>query len=399
VLVAATAAARPWRVQTIGAAGTSFSHAVDVLPNGRTAVLLQRGEGNSNRLELRVGGRVRVLDRGAGGGFGNADIQHDARGRLVVTWGRVLQAPRAFVWTEAAGRTEISGSSAAVSLAVAANGRAAIAYSSPGGAFVVRRSSGGRFGSAEPVAAAGSQPGRPGIDVTSRGRVVVAWSVDRRVLARSANGPAAFGPAEIVQLRAPAAGTTLVAGDPEVALTSDDRAVVAVSSNEVRTDTVDVVDRRIEAFEWKRTAQHPSAAATLSRGAKAGAADLVASGQAAVIAWTQRPKGAPRSLWAARWTRKGLQRPNVYDTRALGSPVLLTAAPRGGIDAFYRAGGRRWFTVRLAATGLYRGTSTVTPPGAEVEQIDVAAAGGNTAAAWTIGRRSRSLVQVARPGR
>jgi hypothetical protein len=179
-------------------------------------------------------------------------------------------------------------------------------------------------------------------------------------------------------------------------LTNDGRAVVAVSSIELRSDRVSVADRRVEAFEWKSSAPHPSAAATLSRGAAAGGADVIARGKAAVIAWTQRPKGAPRALWATRWTGKGLQRPNVYDTRALGSPVLLTAAPRGAVDTFYRAAGNRWFTVRLSAAGLYRGTTTVTPPGEEIDEIDVASAGSHAAASWTLGGRI-ARVQLGRP--
>jgi hypothetical protein len=114
-----------------------------------------------------------------------------------------------------------------------------------------------------------------------------------------------------------------------------------------------------------------------------------------VIAWTQRPKGAPRSLWAARWTAKGLQKPSIYDTHALAAPVLLTPARAGAVDAFYRAGGLRWFTVRLSAAGRYAGTTVVTPPGESVALIDVAAAGPHRAAAWSTGSRRARL---AHPG-
>jgi hypothetical protein len=179
-------------------------------------------------------------------------------------------------------------------------------------------------------------------------------------------------------------------------LTTSGRAVVSVSSDELRNHRV--VDSRIEAFDWPVGKAHPSGAATLSRGAAAGTADIVAQGTSASIAWTQRPKGSPRALWVARWTPKGLQRPNLYDTRALGLPVLLAPAPGGALDVFYRAAGAHWFTVRLSAAGRFSGTSVVTPPGESIAAIDVASAGTHLVAAWT-GRGGGPHVQLARPSR
>src|SRR5947208_3803050 len=61
-LIAAPAEARPWNVQTVSTHGVAFSRGVDVLPNGRAAVLLQRRSAGGNRLELRVGRGTRTLD-------------------------------------------------------------------------------------------------------------------------------------------------------------------------------------------------------------------------------------------------------------------------------------------------------------------------------------------------
>ena len=203
-----------------------------------------------------------------------------------------------------------------------------------------------------------------------------------------------------VTLRAPAPGNTLATGAPKVVITSAGRAVIVVSGSEIRSTTAPdptpvVTDRRVEAFEWTGPSARPSAVATLSRGAAAGDADAIANGARAVIAWTQQPRDAPRSLWIAKWTPRGLQRPNVYDTRILDPPVLLTPASRGAVNAFYSTA-QRWFTVRLNAAGVYRGTSTVTPPGIQTEAIDAAAAGRHAVAAWTVRDRG-TFVQLARP--
>jgi hypothetical protein len=65
------------------------------------------------------------------------------------------------------------------------------------------------------------------------------------------------------------------------------------------------------------------------------------------------------------------------------------------VNVFYRASGRRWFTVHLSAAGLFRGTSVVTPPGEQVASIDVATAGRHLAASWTAGPRAH--IEIARP--
>jgi hypothetical protein len=403
-LVASSAEARPWRVQTVATPGPAVNRGVDVLPNGRTAVLLQRGAGGSNRLELRAGGRTRLLDTSSHAFLGTA-IRHDAHGRFVVAWRRVLEGTtQAFAWTPRGGRQQVSGvrkSVQHVSLSVAASGRGALAYWSPDGVFVARAAPGRGFDTPATVAPSGTFAAQPGIGVSSGGRVIVAWSDGKRILGRVANGQGPFGPPQPVALRPPAAGNTLLPGVPRVVITSRGRAVVAVSSYELRGSapaTPVVADQRVEAFDWPRTAIRPSAAATLSRGAAAGSADIAAQGASAVIAWTQRPPGAPRALWATRWTSKGLQRPNLYDTHDLGLPVQLTLAPRGGIDAFYQAGPQRWFTVRLNATGLYSGTASVTPAGQQVALIGVASEGAHSVAGWTVGKRG-ARAQLAHPAR
>jgi hypothetical protein len=400
LLAPSPADARPWAVRELATQGPAFSRGVDVLPTGRAAVLLQRGGGASSRLELRVGGRTRLLDTGAHP-FGSTEVQHDSRGRMVVAWRRVIGGTtQVFVWTAKGGRQQVSAvrkGVSHVSLSVAASGRAALVFWSPEGIFVARGAAGHGFSAATAVAPAGTFDAPPGVGVASGGRLVVAWSDGRRILARAANGPGPLGSVQAVALRAPSAGSTLVAGAPKVVMTTGSRAVVAVSSSELRGGPpASIADRRVEAFEWPLAAAHPSAAATFSRGAAAGDADLIAQGTSALIAWTERPQGAARALWVIRWTPKGLQRPNLYDTRALRLPVLLTVAPKGAVDVFYVAGGQRWFTVRLASTGLYGGTATVTPPGEKVPLIDVAAEGSRAIAGWTAGKRS-VRVQVARP--
>lgn len=400
LIAPAPAEARPWSVRELPTQGPVFSRGVDVLPSGRAAVLLQRTAGASNRLELRVGGRTRLLDTAAHP-FLSTDVQHDARGRLVVVWRRIIDGTtQVFAWTTKGGRQQVSAARkdvGRVSLTVAASGRAALAHWSPEGISVVRGAAGHGFSSGTSVAPAGTFDAQPGIAVASGGRLVVAWTDGRRILSRATNGPGPLGSPQPVALRAPSAGSTLVAGAPRVVMTTESRAVVTVTSSELRGGPpASVADRRVEAFDWPIAAARPSAAATFSRGAAAGDADLVAQGASAVIAWTQRPQGAPRALWVTRWTSKGLQRPNLYDTHALGLPVLLTLAPKGAVNVFYEAGGQRWFTVRLSATGLFGGTATVTPPGQKVPLIDVAAEGSGAIAGWTVGKRS-PRVQVARP--
>jgi hypothetical protein len=377
-----------------------------VLPNGRTAVLLQRRSGGSNRLELRAGRSTRTLDITARG-FLSTQVEHDAHGRLVVAWRRQLDpgVVQAFVWTSGSGRQQVSAVQKSVtdlSLAVAGNGRAALGFVSEDGVFVSRRSPGSGFAPPEPVAAPGSFASGPGLAITRRGRVVAAWLRGTGVVVRAAEGAAPFGAAETVGLRPPGAGTTLVGAPPKIVITSEGRAVFVVSSYELRRSPVAplFLDQRVEAFDWSAKAAHPSSAATLSRSASAGVADLVARGSAAVIAWTQRSAGSPRELWAATWTAKGVQRPRIYDTHALGSPVALVSGPNGSVNVFYRAGGPRWFTVRLSSAGLYVGTAAVTPPGESVPLIYAAASGGHAAAGWSaqLGHGPGSWrVQVGRP--
>jgi hypothetical protein len=258
--------------------------------------------------------------------------------------------------------------------------------------FVARGTLAEGFKDPESIDRSAGYPVPPGIAVTGKGRIVVAWIAGQnQLLLRRADPGASFGPAQVAQLRPREAGNTILRDNPRVVTTSDGRAVVVVQTIEGRAQTI--LDSRIEALEWRVAAARPSAAATLSRGAAAGAPAIVEQGATAVIGWTQRPKGAPRSLWTARWTAKGLQKPNIYDTHALASPVLLTAARNGAVDAFYRAGGPRWFTVRLSAAGRYTGTTVVTPPGERVALIDGAAARAHVAAVWSRGSR----VRLARP--
>jgi hypothetical protein len=395
LLLAGPAAARPWDVQTLSMKGAAVSRAVDVLPNGHTALLVQRRVGQVTQLELRTGRRVRVLDRSSSG-FAYAALRHDAHRRLIAIWVRPLDqaTPTVFAWTTARGVQQVSGAggAAAPDLAVAPGGRSALAYSTQDGVFVARGSITRGFTKTD---RAGSQASNPGIAVTSGGRAVVAWSDgDGGILTRAASGSGPFGPMQDVQLRAPLQGATLSPGSPKVVMTGGGRAVICVSSDELVNRRV--VDRRVEAFDWPARAAHPSGAATLSRGAAAGVADIVTQGTSAAIAWTQRSKGSPRALWVARWTVKGIQRPNLYDTRALGSPVLLSSAPSGALDLFYRAAGAHWFTVRLSQPGRFTGTSLVTPPGDAVHAIDVASAGNRVVAAWT-SPGGRSRVQLATP--
>jgi hypothetical protein len=405
-VIAAPAEARPWKVQTVSTRGAAFSRGVDMLPNGHTAVLLQRRSGERNRLELRVGGSVRTLDVAAGN-FDSTHMGHDSHGRLLVAWRRLLDpgAAQAFAWTSKSGRQQVSAvqkSVTDVSLAIAGNGRAALGFVSNDGLFVARRSPGSAFAAPESLAQPGAFASGPGVAVTRRGRVVAAWLRGTGVVARAAEGAAPFGPAQTVALRPPGAGTTLVGGPPKVVITSQGRAVVVASSYELRRTAVAplFVDQRVEAFDWAAHAAHPSAAATLSRSASAGVADVVARGASAVIAWTQRAPSAPRELWATTWTAKGVQRPRVYNTHALAAPVVLTPGQGGAVNVFYRAGGPRWFTVRLTAAGLYAGTSNVTPAGEPVALIYAASTGSRAAAAWhaQLGSSAGSRrVRVARP--
>jgi hypothetical protein len=370
-----------------------------VLPNGRTALLLQRRVGTATRLELRVGGRTRTLDSGRRVYY-EAKLGDDSHGRIVVVWLRFNRAggpAELFAWSARAGMQQLAGgdSPATFAMTVAPSGRAALAYWSPKGVFVARAAAGRGFSKPASVDATSRSAVRPGIGVTSGGRTVVAWSDGRGgILARAAGGATAFGPMQDVQLRSPLQGATLLPGSPKVVMTASGRAVISVSSDELLNHRV--VDSRVEAFDWPVGDAHPSGAATLSRGAAAGSADIVAQGTSAAIAWTQRPKGSPRALWVARWTVKGIQRPNLYDTRALGLPVLLAPAPSGALDIFYRAAGAHWFTVGLSRAGRFGGTSVVTPPGDDVSAIDVASGGSRVVAAWTR-QNGRPRVQVARP--
>jgi hypothetical protein len=405
-MIAVPAEARPWKVQTIAGKGAALSRGVDVLPNGRTAVLLQRRSSGRNRLELRVGGSVRTLDLSSGS-FDSTHLGHDSNGRLVVAWRRLLNpgVAQAFAWTSRGGRQQVSAvqkSVTDVTLAVAGNGRAVLGFVAADGVFVSRRSPGSGFAPAESLADAGTFASGPGVAVTRRGRIVAAWLRGAGVVARSASGAAPFGAAQAVALRPAAAGATLVGGPPRVVITSQSRAVVVVSSYELRRTAVTplFVDQRVEAFDWPASAAHPSASATLSRSASAGVADVVAQGSSAVIAWTQKAQSSPRELWATTWTAKGVQRPQIYNTRALAAPVVLTAAAGSAVNVFYRAGGPRWFNVRLSAAGRYSGTANVTPAGEGVALIYAAASGNHVAASWhaqlgpTAGSRR---VQVARP--
>src|SRR5689334_15533310 len=140
-LLATSAQAKPWAVHTVVTSGPAFGRGVDSLPNGRAAILMQRAAGGSNRLELRIGGRTRLIDTTTHSFLGT-DIRHDSHSRLVIVWRRVLGGTiQAFAWTARGGRQQVSDARKDVgylSLSVASSGRAALAYQSPEGVFVAR---------------------------------------------------------------------------------------------------------------------------------------------------------------------------------------------------------------------------------------------------------------------
>ena len=102
------------------------------------------------------------------------------------------------------------------------------------------------------------------------------------------------------------------------------------------------------------------------------------------------------------WTKNGPGAAHTYRTRKLGTPVVLTAGPRGATDVFYRVGDGHWFTVRLGTNGLFSGMKGVTPASEAVTVLRAAATRRHSAAGWTVktGRSNASWrVQIAHPAK
>jgi len=392
--------------------GPAFHRDLDVLPDGRTALALQRPvtrrtrlEYRRNRLELRIGRKVRTLDF-ARHTFDSAAIDHDRRGRLIAAWAEPDGAGAVSTWIAGRGIQQIGAPGLRVtqlSLDVAADGYAVLAFGSyEGGIFVTRRLPRRDFSAAQMLS--GQEPGFGlAAGVSSGGRAVVAWHRDRRITVRASDNFGPFGPLRTVELRTRA--RTLVAGTLELAITDEGRAVVAVSTREFGPGGPgegELVAARVAAFDWSPRRPGPSPPRILSEEAvTTGGAEVLATGRAAIIAWTERvASNAPRTLRAVSWTARGPSRAHEYETRKLGIPVALTPARGQGAHVFYRVRGGRWYTVRLSHAGLFRNTTQVTPPSDFVLQIDVAGRGRRAAAAWTV-RRGRTnaswRVQVARP--
>jgi hypothetical protein len=409
--VAAAANSPPWRVRTVPTTTATFLRGLEVLPGGRTAIVLQRRAGGRNRLELHDGRRSRALDVSRHA-FIDADVGHDRRGRLVVAWRRIARtggAIQLFVWTTGARTRQLSSlptSANSVSLDVAPNGRAIVAASSQGQVLAWRRAPGRRFGPPRQLTPERSATSDPAASIAGGGRAVVAWGEGEAVAASSAEGNGPFGTPQVVRLRSAREGHSLVPAAPKIVLTSERRAVVAVSAAELRAASGPytepaIVATHVEAFDWAPGAGTPSAARTLSRGELAGAPDLIARGGSALVAWTERADGAaPRALRAAFWAARGPDRNHTYETRELGGPVVLAPAAAGGAQVFYRVTRGHWFTVHLAGSGLFSRTSVVTPPGRAVTVLEADGASRRAVAAWTgkTGRGdSSNRIHLARP--
>src|SRR4029450_3223797 len=159
----------------------------------------------------------------------------------------------------------------------------------------------------------------PGVAVQGKGRPVIAWVDSQgRLMLRRADPGAPFGTSQLAQLRPAGQGTNVFRDGPAVVATGDGRAVVAIRTVEYRAGAV--VDSRVEALDWRLAAARPYAAAAPCR----------------------RPPARPATPYA---------------TPPPPPPPPPTPARNGAVDAFYRAGGLRWFTVRLSAAGRYTGTT------------------------------------------
>ena len=341
------------------------------------------------------------------GNFDSTHIGHDSHGRLLIAWRRLLVpgAAQAFAWTSKSGRQQVSAvqkSVTDVSLAIAGNGRAALGFVSNDGLFVARRSPGSAFAAPESLAQPGTFASGPGVAVTRRGRVVAAWLRGTGVVARAAEGAAPFGPAQTVALRPAGRGHDAGRGPAEgrhhePGAGGGGRLLLRAPPDRGRAAVRGPARGGVRLARARRAPVGGGDALAKRLRGRGGRGRTGSLGRDRVDA--TGAVGAPGAL-GDDVDDEGRPATPVYNTHALAAPVVLTPGPGAAVNVFYRAGGPRWFTVRLTAAGLYAGTSNVTPAGQAVALIYAASTGNRAAAAWhaQLGSSAGSRrVQVARP--
>ena len=346
---------RPWRVDRLRRKGRIEPRRGRARRTGVWRVDLQRRAGEARRLELWLGGTTGACSTDRRRPF--LDGQHPARRAWAAGGGvaRIIDRADAGLrldggGRQAAGERRAPGAGPRTLCRRPQRPRGARATVPAESSSRAARSGAG-FGKAR---TRDSAAGYPLAARASASRAAGAWwwpgptaRTGSRV--REATAPARSAHVRGVLSPAPDAATRWFPASPEVVMTSDGRAVVAVrhrSSGAVPRRPMRRASspRRVEAFDWAAGAARPSAVATLSRGRpRPEMPTMVAHGRrgdrldAASAAratlpvdarWTPRPGSSGRtSTTPACWICRS----------------CLTPAPRGAVDAFYRTT-QRWFT-------------------------------------------------------
>lgn len=394
----ASAASAAWPARTVATGGPAFHRAVDGLPGGAVATLLEVHQGRASRLELWVGTRHTRIATSADGHFFDAELGHDGDGRVVVAYTTVPDgagARQAYAWTAAHGTQPLTSGPRSVTtadVAVAPDGRAAIAASVGATRVVVSRGTvEDGFGDLQTLAEEGGFPAPVGI--ARDGTVTVAWHGRNAVgLARAAWGQP-FGEAFTVP----------VPHLDELAFadTADGRAVVAAK----QTARVDgAYQRDVVTFAWEPGAPRPGSQAVVSQG-QAGVPAAVAVGERAFVVWRQArtSSSGPATLGVAVFGPDGgapRVRLTVPGRGGAGGPLgSIALAPSGtGVRPYFGVGGSV-HTTHVDARGRVSGTSVALAPSEGRPALAVADAGGPVAV-WTrplFDGNAGYRVRIARP--
>jgi hypothetical protein len=359
-----------WHVHTL-TSSESFLRGVDARPDRVPVILDERVKGATHSLELRVGSKApQTLDSGRHS-YLDLHVDHDDRGALVVGWSRVPDsggARQLFVWSAAAGTTQLTTgaqSTSLESLDVAGDGGAVLTGWNRTGLMVARRAPGAQaFGAAITLA--------PDVDLQSSaaagpgGRAVVAWSTGGALQVAAAEGTGAFGPTEALALPPAPDGRSPFVDGLDTAATPSGRVVIAASTIPDH-DGARSAGRRVDVFDWAPGALTPGPPTTISQALFAGVPAVLARGETVFIAWTETTASSvsPHTMRIARFGPGGLAPSTTYTSSAhnlgyvAGTPILQ-ALPGTAVRAYYRPSrSASAYTVTFDENGRSRGPGLV----------------------------------------
>jgi hypothetical protein len=407
VAVAATpAVATTWPVRTVATGGPAFAVDVAGLPDGTVGTLLERRVGAASRLELWVGTRHTLVATSAHGHSFDGRLTVDQAARWLVAYTVVSGGARgtrqAYVWTAARGvqRVRDTGGSG-VALAVAPDGRAAVAFTQGPGAFVARGTTTGGFAAAQEVSGATSDEDSTfvsGVGIADDGTVTVGIAHLRAYAMARAAWDAPFG----------APVTIPVPSRDETAFTVTSSGLAVAAVKQTIGAPSGPYTRSVSAITWPAGAATPTAPQLLSRD-QAGPPAARSLGGRAFVVWRQArtTRTSPATLGTASFVDRPQVTPRVRFTipgrGGAGGPLgTIMLAPSGTGVRPYFAVGDSIHSTHVDADARVSGTSVVAGPSEGRPYVAAAEAAGRPVVVWTrrlFDGNAGYRIRLARPAR